>query len=378
MRAEALAGLGFDFQPLVLQPTRGRSAERDLPQPGGSGGGPRSRSCGRASTGAGPPRAVAFNLKQRRPGPAYNSPEVSENGSGSTASGGNAATVTASTADSALASAPRPAGLARLKLASLRRRVAVPHAAEAAFESPRPPSPAADTADETVSADDSAAQPAGLAATEQQQQAVLLRSMEATLASGSSQALLELPLAVPSPEHMRRGSPGLHPPPAPDPSAVLAPAPAAAEAGSPRVAASAEPHSFQIAAYRPEADDDSAAPDVRCQQPASMLADAGPAEPPHLPRCPATLQAALSCLGLLALPSSDEACEGGAAASDSGSPQLREQLAAVHRVLAAQQQQAAAAELLPLVRRLRQVVLHLAFHQVRPPPLAGPHQALVA
>jgi hypothetical protein len=88
---------------------------------------------------------------------------------------------------------------------------------------------------------------------------------------------------------------------------------------------------------------------------------------------PDSLEAALCCLGLLAQPAHGCTASRGGDTVASRLPQpaiqqqqfhLQQQLHAVQVVVAAKRNALISAELLPLVQRLRQVLMHLEFHQV--------------
>lgn len=373
MTAEALAGLAYSFQPLSLQPARGRAVERGAePQPR-----PRSSGSGSDRGSGGPARSVAFNLKERRPGPAYNSPEGSEAGSGNQQTSPGAANA----ADDSASASSRPAGLAHLKLASLRRRAmagsgaaasALPHSlpAAATAEGVVPAAQDAEARAARPAPDDTAASrgaPAAAvpAAAEAEQQAALLRGVESALAGCGSQVLQEPPPAVALPHHVLVGMRVLAtPPPAPGPAA-------AGSSGTHQ--ATSEHEGFQIAAYRPVASvnaEPAAGGDSAALEPAEAACDASTAACSSQQQPPATLQAALCYLGLLASPRQQNSVGSLVASSSSqgssGSDcQLQwVQLRAVQLVVAAKRAAAVDSKLLPLVRRLRQLRMLLAFHQV--------------
>ncbi|EFN53243.1 hypothetical protein CHLNCDRAFT_137152 [Chlorella variabilis] len=372
MTAEALAGLAYSFQPLSLQPARGRAVERGAePQPR-----PRSSGSGSDRGSGGPARSVAFNLKERRPGPAYNSPEGSEAGSGNQQTSPGAANA----ADDSASASSRPAGLAHLKLASLRRRAmagsgaaasALPHSlpAAATAEGVVPAAQDAEARAARPAPDDTAASrgaPAAAvpAAAEAEQQAALLRGVESALAGCGSQVLQEPPPAVALPHHVLVGMRVLAtPPPAPGPAA-------AGSSGTHQ--ATSEHEGFQIAAYRPVASvnaEPAAGGDSAALEPAEAACDASTAACSSQQQPPATLQAALCYLGLLASPRQQNSVGSLVASSSSqgssGSDcQLQwVQLRAVQLVVAAKRAAAVDSKLLPLVRRLRQLRMLLAFHQ---------------
>ena len=339
---QALAGLGYAFEPVSLAPTARRSPQKPHRVPPAAA----------AAAAAAPPKGqVTFSLPlERGPGPAYGSPlsaaqQPSQSG---------AASWPGSAAHGA-------AGLAALKLASLRRRAAVLAGAPAAAELEGP------AGAQHALLDQAAGQPAGRQQPEEQ--GALLRCMEERLA-GCSSGVVHEPAAVVPPQHVLLGLPALAPGP---PVAVLA---------SSLTGSQSEP---LIGAYRPSEGASAVVPclDARpeasshpCEEraaatPAAAGSDGSSAVTAAGPR---NLEQALQCLGLLD-PQSAEGRPGGevlrsaVSNSSSSSEGAAEQprwvrLHAVQVAVATKQQAAAAADLLPLVQRLRQVRMHLVFHQV--------------
>ena len=331
-----LAGLGFAFEPVAL--ARPPQAQR--------------APLGRGRRAAAPPppaaapaaKAVDFNLRERGPGPAYGSPPPAAEQSQPQQPQSDAGSRPGSAAHSA-------AGLAALKLASLRRR-AVQATAPVA---PEPALPA------------HAAAGADAAHTQQQQQqpeveGALLRGMEAALVGCAAGVLEQAPAQLLPAQHVLLGLPALAPGP-PEPQLQ------AAADGTPGAAL---PEGL-IGAYRP-ADGGGAGAPAESGAPASCSQAGGgvgaaPAEAHPVAACPQTLEEALRCLGLLAPhPAAEEPGSQAPAPASSeaaaGQPQWV-RLRAVWLVVAAKQRAAAAAEVLPLLQRLRQVRMHLEFHQVR-------------
>lgn len=335
---QALAGLGYAFEPVSLAPKARRSPQKSHRAPP-------------AAAAAAPPKVqVTFSLPlERGPGPAYGSPPSAAQ----QPSQSGAASWPGSAAHGA-------AGLAALKLASLRRRAAVLAGAPAAAELEGP------AGAQPAQLDQAAGQPAG----EQQrdEQGALLRCMEERLAGCGSGVLHEPAAAPPPPQHVLLGLPALAPGP---PAAVLA---------SSLIGSQSEP---LIGAYRPSEGASAVAPclDARPEassHPSEERAAATPAAAGSHGSSAATaadprnLEQALQCLGLLD-PQSAEGRPGGKAlpsavsssSSEGAAGQLRwVRLRAVQVAVATKQQAAAAADLLPLVQRLRQVRMHLVFHQV--------------
>lgn len=358
MKDSALAGLGFAFEPVAIQP-----AASSRPAAAGQRHGPPAATATR----------VAFSLKERRPGPAYGSPEPQDgaqeqqqqqkqnqqNQQQAPARPASAAAAAHHAGGDGGRAAGAPASLALLKLANLRRRAAA-QAADAlqqqVEERPllRPPLPTAAPAAAPERA------PAAAAA----QDEGLLHELESALAGTSLKAGPDLLAQAPPSVHALLQGPVLAAPP--DASDA-----AAAAAGSP--ACELEQ---QIAAYRPAVEHpcSTGGADAAAQTTTAPAYTSGAEMPSSSSTSPPeTLEEALRCLGLLAArwQGAGAAGAGGgdspapAAAPDGAALPHWVRLRAVQVVVAAKQQQAAAGEVLPLVQRLRQVRMHLAFHQVR-------------
>lgn len=373
----SLAGLGFSFTPVNLchvTAPKGHSAGQGPP---GSGGADRAPAA----------KAVAFNLRKRQPGAAYGSPEAQQAAAGD---GRQCQPAEAGTArGTTLAQLPASSSLAQLKQASLRRRAV----AAAATELPPPPlqlrplsvpPPAGPTPALLARERESrAAEPAGLevsspGADSQRTQllqdvdgrsAQLLKDMESMLA-GCSAAVLDEPAPSSSPQqHILLGRPVLAvPPPAQEAAARGAPAAPSDAARLDKSAAKALPCATCtvaagagcIAAHplAPQSGSVGAPATEECAPAAAQWTDAAAGGPSP----PESLEQALQCLGLLASQWGAEASSR-AAAAEGVAGQHWVRLRAVQLAVAAKVAGSAEAELVPLVRRLRQVRLHLEFHQ---------------
>ncbi|KAL4458779.1 hypothetical protein ABPG75_013644 [Micractinium tetrahymenae] len=367
----SLAGLGYSFTPVNLRPApagKGRSAGHAAL---GSGGADRAP--------AAAARAVAFNLRERRPGAAYGSPDAQRAAEINGKQRAEQAGAGGGAAQAALP--PASSSLVQLKQASLRRRAA---AAAAAASMPEPKCSIAllpvepTTAPAAWERELPDAAPVGNQPaweTVDGHAAQLLQDMEALLA-GCSAAVLQVPApTVPQAQHMLLGRPVLAvPPPAPDmPAGGAAAVPAAASwlvQGTAAAQACAsygeaeEPDS--IAAHRPLTNsgggDAPAAED--CAPTADPLIEA--AADCH--DVPESLEQALRCLGLLASQHGAKAGSSGGTGQDSraaggAAEQQWVRLRAVQLAVAAKMAASRETELAPLVRRLRQVRLHLEFHK---------------
>lgn len=366
-----LAGLGFRFAAVPLKITAGssspraagaRGSSRGSTDSGGGGAVDRPRAA-RTDSSVARSKSVGFNLKERRPGTSYSSPEP--------AAAAVPEQVRSSSAERALAASGSPrqpataptsasSSLAHLKLASLRRRapaappsscgsaLPVAQASTAAASLPQPEEPPA--------ADPRAAE--------------LLHNVESLLAGCDSTALDVPQPDVPLPEHLELGRPVLAVPPWPAGNGAAAGSPLELGDGP-----AALGQGSSIAAFRPSgmaANGEGGAGAGR--QPATPAEAAGggsPADAVPWPAAsalgsqwvPASLQDALQCLGLLAQQTADSGEGAGTSSSAAAGVPRWLRLHAV-RVVVAGKRAAAAEELAPLLRRLRQVHAHLAFHQV--------------
>jgi hypothetical protein len=364
------AGLSFQFQAVdvmsAVESNRGRSAERSRTTPPP----PRSGSGGTA-------RSVAFNLCPRKPGPAYNSPRDLCGQQAPDRGRGRPPTSTAAVIEARSTSLGQPSSssLANLKLASLRRR-----STAQAGSTHQPPAAAIPAAAE-VPLNCSPASGGSPAAADQRHQAALLRDAEGLLAGCSSRVLDEPPPSVQQPPHVAVGRPVLALPPQLSPQH-------AAEQAAEQQQQQQQQQGFCIAAYRPEAGRTGSAPG------ASLGADSSSSVAPHAtvaeatgggeaasvsgssPAAPAptaapcrsqrrqlrTLEDALRRLRLLA--AAPHECGRSAAAVVDSSQARWLRLEALQVVLDSKRTAAASSELLPLLRRLRQVRMHLVFHEV--------------
>ncbi|PSC76642.1 hypothetical protein C2E20_0664 [Micractinium conductrix] len=297
-----LAGLGFRFAAVPLKITAGssspraagaRGSSRGSTDSGGGGAVDRPRAA-RTDSSVARSKSVGFNLKERRPGTSYSSPEP---------------------------------------------------AAAAVPEQPEEP-PAADP-----------------------RAAELLHNVESLLAGCDSTALDVPQPDVPLPEHLELGRPVLAVPPWPAGNGAAAGSPLELGDGP-----AALGQGSSIAAFRPSgmaANGEGGAGAGR--QPATPAEAAGggsPADAVPWPAAsalgsqwvPASLQDALQCLGLLAQQTADSGEGAGTSSSAAAGVPRWLRLHAV-RVVVAGKRAAAAEELAPLLRRLRQVHAHLAFHQ---------------
>lgn len=391
----ALAGLGFRFSPVRLKPATTSALPRDCSSGKSPQGRHRGSGADRAPTAAssGGPKSVAFNLRERRPGPAYSSPDVVL--AEAPAQGSRQRPWQLYTAAAAERGARHPAGaasrssLAQLKLASLRRRAPVVAAANPAAKGD-PGSPAVAGA-ATLLAAAAAPSTAVKAAPKQSgapalpppaapgvdpaggNAAQLLQDMELVLAGCSSQVLEDPPPTVPLPEHVLLGLPVLAVPQrAAGTAAEASQHEGAAEDDCAHASTSGGACSEHIGVLQPAPSSASADQLVSRQaatssgphvpEPEGGEATLQPSQPSDAHLLPATLEDALQLLGLLARQQSTAA---GSVCSSSvnGPPQLWLRLRAVQMVVAAKEH-TALASLVPLVRRLRQVRLHLEFHKV--------------
>lgn len=337
-----LAGLGFAFEPVSLAlktdkagQGRRRSAERprEPARPGSGDGG----ACAAPQQAAPSPKGVSFNLNARGPGPTYGAPQQQQAETNQQPGSNDAGRVP-----------PGAAGLAALKLASLWRRAAAGVAA--------PPAPAA--VDGGGAAAAAVPEHATVAADAPGGDGALLDRIQRLLAGCSAGMLEDPPPAVLPPQHIMVGMPVLAlPPPAYD----------AAAAGTSQSSSSAGVQGEQlIGAYHPGPVGSGGGAAAAAADDAVAAAESAEAVlPSDCSSVPRTLGEAMQCLGLLAPAGrgeEDAALGTSSRASDDTQPQWV-RLRAVQLVLAAKRQAAAAAELLPLVRRLRQVSCHLEFHR---------------
>lgn len=347
MRTESLAGLGFEFTPFSLHlPAPGADTKQDGPEKGTRLSRPASASRPRR-----PPLSVSFNLAPRHPGRGYRPPDPARQDQGLPAAGNTHAAPHAAAEGYAASSAPTASGLHRLKLASLQRRPAHPTGATTATGAAAAVAAAADR-DSARGTSSTAAEPAAGGAPPD------AGSGTGALLAGCSSQVLEQMLPTPSP-------PGL----------VAAGRAVLAAPSNPREHEAEEP-AFQIPAYRPEpvTDGDTVGADGCSSEGGAgaggFTGDASVAgrraavsrpeqrvEPgARQLEPPLDVQAALRCLGLL--PGAGEG------AVESAHCCLRVRLRAAAAVLSAQQVAEAADGALALLRRLRHVRLHLAYHQV--------------
>lgn len=373
----SLAGLGFSFDRVSLRQeiaTKVRSEGRSLV---GSDGADRA-------PGA---RAVVFNLRERQPGAAYGSPDAQQAAAADI--GQQKAAEGIARRGAMLAPPPVSSSLAQLKQASLRRRAATLASRAPASAGPppnlcsaqpsvrptlsqsarEPESVAAELVGSAArghTADSQHAQPLQDADTHQYQ---LLLDMEALLA-GCSAAVLDEQASSPAPQqYMLLGRPVLAVPPPAQETATGggegAPRDAAWRAGSAGAVLSCAdcmgaPKTGSIAAHRPTPH--------RGSSDASLSKDRAPTAAHWAeaaadgPDPPESLDQALQCLGLLAPPQGAEASSR-AAAVEGVAAQRWFRLRAVQVAVAAKMAAGAETDLLPLVRRLRQVRLHLEFHK---------------
>lgn len=375
-----LAGLGFAFEPVRLelapvaarQPARARRRSHEqLPAGGGGGGG------GKGGALALPDAAsnvkVAFNLKQRGPGPAYSSPRPPPQQQQPISR------PTSVSSRAANAAAAPVAGLAALKLASLQRRAT----AQADGRADATAAAALDRQQALERRAAAAPAPVHTPSTDEKKDAqqehdsALLHGLESRLAGCASRVLQEPPPEVELPEHVLLGLPVLAVPSQqpgdaalgdvaaadsriaayrPVASSIPATAAAEPEVATAPAAAAVEAAVESKPAAAAASSDSTAAEGMAVEEPASGVST----QP-----LPETLEEALECLGLL--PSAEQQ---GAPGSSGCAPRPPSQpqwvrLRAV-LVVAAAKEASAAAELAPLVRRLRQARMHLEFHQVRP------------
>lgn len=380
----SLAGLGFSFTPVSLRAILAPRSRDGCHSQEGNGGGDRAP--------APAARVVAFNLRARRPGASYSSPDAQK----AAAVDGEQRTAQSRAGSGAALGPPQPASssLVQLKQASLRRRTAA--AATAAASAPPPPSSPPLLHSETAGPRPSGQPVNALPAWERECTAMpsrvcasgrgtdscsaqlpqaadsnstqLLQTMEALL-SGCDAAVLQEPAPNrPQDRHMLLGRPLLAAPPAQAANGAPAAPPAVSwlvqstAAASPCASGMKAGETGNIAAnpLLPSSGSCFGALTEDCTAAAAPALEAAAAGFDF----PASLEQALHCLGLLAPQhgAGTSSCTAAAqcvAVADERCVRLR----AVQLAVAAKMAAGVHTELAPLVRRLRQVRLHLEFHK---------------